>query len=198
MATKVDPSLLQDGKGKTRRSLSDKARIKMTLERFSPMLEGKQPLSLKVLSKQNDNRAVGVISRAISEALEKKLVTITMHHERVGVPNRVVELEARLKETFQKLRSVVVVDTPEQDSDDIHRDLGYMLAKVISSWDLWINDYDAVGVGSGRGPYFTVSSLKELARKSRISADHITLISLTGIISPQAPRPQSGGLYDAD
>ena len=182
---------------KNRTHIPDELKIKMAMDRFYPMADGNPALSLEILS-ENYGRAVAVVSRAIKEAIDKKWVVVTVRENLIKIPTRVESLEEKLLTAFPQLRKAVVVSTSLKDSNKIHQALGYSMAKFIHGGGLWIDDGDVIGVGSGRGPYYTTEGLKEFSQARRIPAQNITLVSLTGIISPQAPTPQSGGLFDSD
>ena len=182
-----------------RKNLSEENKIELALERFSPMEYGGKPTSLEYLSKKY-KRAVPVISRAINEAINKRWVVIRVTRTKEMIPIRVKSLEEKLIKTFPDLRIAIVVDFQKEDSHENHKALGISIAEFLyKNLQLLIEDGDVIGVGSGRGPYYTVSSLARFTKNNKILKKEVTLISLTGIISPQAPTSQSIELlFDSD
>jgi DNA-binding transcriptional regulator LsrR (DeoR family) len=181
-----------------RRSLTDEERIKITLDRFSPLQGGKPATGMKELQ-DIYGRDPAVISKAIVEAFRRGLVEIK-RADRPSLPERMESLEQKLLSRFN-LRNAIVIrrekgsseDDP-QSGDALHAQLGQALASFIASGGAF-RDGDTIGLGSGRGVFYTVDALDNLPP---LRLTGIKLVSLTGALFPQDHAKKLNLRLDAD
>lgn len=179
---------------KERKALTDNDRIKLAIARFSgnPI----KPISDLVLE---FNRDSAVISRAISQAFERKLVELTVSEKRGEQLRRNENLERELLERFDQLSACIVIEvdtstTLSEQGDEIHAKLGKAMATFIANGSFF-RDSDVIGLGSGRGVYHTVQSLAEFPP---LRTANITIESLTGALYARDHSKKINSFMDAD
>src|SRR6266496_3683459 len=134
-----------------------------------------------------------VIRQADKEAFALGLVKIIGTPKHPIVCERAKRLENELKRRYHKLSSVIVADVspvckavgmygPRLD-DEIHRVLGHAMANVIEE-GLIFRSGDIIGVGAGRGVYYTVAAL--CAAPQPLFCERISVLSLTGSVEATA------------
>lgn len=172
-------------------------RAQIALARFSPLRDGEPMKPLKVLAKEY-NRAEAVVSRAIAAAFSQGLVEIRGIDRPPAQYKQNDALQKRMREAFPNLHKVIVIDGREfgvgelERGDLLHQQLGQAMAKFIQDS---ISHGDTLGLGSGRGVYFTVEALR---RSSDLRAQNVTIMSLTGALFPKAHSAGFSALLDAD
>lgn len=174
--------------------LTEEQVVEITLERFGPLEQGKREVpigDLMVKWKLSKNAVTGAIRRAFSRRLVE-VRRVAQETRQLSDPQRVERLETALKLQFPSLFEAIVVRTPETASDLVHRDLGYAMAFNLGTV---IPHNATIGVGSGRGPYYTVTGLQ---LRPRLSRENITLMSLTGAVYPDGHGANLNVLLDAD
>lgn len=180
---------------KYRRVTPDLA-IEVALARYAPLSKGEREISIEGLAERfglSKNTVVSALGKAFQQGwVEVRRGEGQRHLDR---PQN-TQLEDRLKERFPMLRErdtrVVVVDTLGENSDATHAELGFALARYIG---LLIRDGSRVGLGSGRGPYYTAKGLGMLHKVHRRD---VQLYSLTGVLHPRIEKQDVNALVDAD
>jgi DNA-binding transcriptional regulator LsrR (DeoR family) len=190
---------------KPRKLLSDEEKVNITLDRFAPLREGRRPKDLKSLRAEY-GRDPAIISKAIQDAFQEQLVELVRVEKAPSAPRRLDRLETALRDKFANLRAAMVIESPpvpeaqEGDpkalvwDDEVHRNLGEGAAQLLSTGAL-LRDGDVVGVGSGRGVYYTVDALTRLP-PLRVSG--VTLVSLTGALYARDHGKRLNARLDAD
>jgi DNA-binding transcriptional regulator LsrR (DeoR family) len=155
-------------------------------------------IKLKTLASKS-GRHQTTLCKKIREAFTKGLVRavrVTKQDVR-----RDTTLEGELKRAFRIQQPVVVdvgtdTDVSEQAlrSDHIHDELGRALALLISQGVLTFRNGDIVGLGSGRGVYYTVEALGRV----ELGAGKVTLVSLTGDVYARSHARSTNVRMDAD
>ena len=183
-----------------RRPMTDAEKIQLVMERFGGVKTGKRPTALSELAVKY-GRDEAVISKAVASAFREGLVEI---RERPADPPRLESIEKKLTDYFDLLEAIVVEDQgPTSDegqskslnrNDAIHATLGRAMARVIAGGFVF-RDGDVVGVGSGRGVYYTVDSLRQLPR---LRAKNVVLGSLTGAVHARDHAQRINLTLDAD
>jgi DNA-binding transcriptional regulator LsrR (DeoR family) len=118
---------------------------------------------------------------------------------------RVGELEQKLQEAFNLLGAIVIESVPASGAaqgkgpaptpgDLAHALLGCALAGLIATGAVF-RDLDCIGLGSGRGVYYTVEALAKLPR---LRAANVTIVSLTGDVYAQDHAKIIDSKMDAD
>jgi DNA-binding transcriptional regulator LsrR (DeoR family) len=136
---------------------------------------------IKVLASKY-RRDPAVISRAIVSAFREGLVEVREAAQTPQQPHRVDALERGLLNRFTSLSAAIVVAADATlggagaAAPDVHPKLGSAIAAVIAGGALF-RDGDIIGVGGGRGVYYTCEALATLPL---IRARRVTLVSLTG------------------
>lgn len=138
-----------------------------------------------VLEKQIGKEST--ISRHIAEAFKRRLIKIVPVATPLSESATNPQLAKQLKTTFSCLHNAYVIDTGEavqhgqnedlmrrRRDDEVHRKLGHAMATIISGGQLF-HPHSIIGVGSGRGVYYTVATLKDFPP---LRADDIALMSL--------------------
>jgi DNA-binding transcriptional regulator LsrR (DeoR family) len=141
------------------------------------------------------------VSRALRQARELGIVRFSIEMEPPAVvQERVPGMERELVNRFQLVRAIVV-DMPTESgnqpySDDrLHEALGYACANFLRTW---LRPGDHIGVGGGRGAYFTAKYLAETAADpEQKSLVDMTITSLTGSMST-TPWESPAPVVDAD
>jgi len=176
------------------KQITDEEAIAITLRRYGSLTRGQGELAIKVLVDEF-HRPKNAITLAIRVAFQKRLVEIRrVEREDLTLksPTRNTALENELRARFPSLAGAIVVESSESNSDRIHRDIGYALARELG---IHIDDGAIVGLGSGRGPYYTVEGAKKL---TPLSSRGVTLMSLTGDLYPQGHEKGLNAVLDAD
>jgi DNA-binding transcriptional regulator LsrR (DeoR family) len=159
----------------------------------SPICQGRNPKSKAELAEQF-KLSQKTVAKAISDAFKKKLITIETHVIPQFKHNET--LAGKLLEKFENLKLAVVIDIAgSPDSDFIHKNLGYAMARQIQADPFFFRDGDVVGVGSGRGVYHTISALNGLGN---VRVREISIVSLTGSVFSQRTSRRQEFLLDAD
>lgn len=186
-----------------KKPIGDEERINIALDRFGR--QGKL-FSVKALAEKY-KRDPGVISRAVAEAFSKQLVELRTANESqphaVSDPVRCEELERQLQEKFDLLGAIVVkIPSNEEERawsaphrrDWLHEMLGRAMAHAIAKGPLfWPGT--SIGLGSGRGVFYTIEALAALAP---LRAADVTLVSLTGDVYARDHARQMNLRMDAD
>ena len=146
-----------------------------------------------------------VICRAVNEAFRRRLVEVRQVEE--DSTSRIGELEQQLQEAFNLLGAIVIdpgvndgktSSTGQQNEptpgDRIHARLGSAMASLFSTGTAF-RDSDCIGLGSGRGVYYTVEALAKLPR---LRASDVTIVSLTGDVYAQDHARILDSKMDAD
>ena len=135
------------------------------------------------------------VQPAIQEAFAKGLVEFREieNDSRILVKSdyRVQAVEDALIRAFD-VPLAIVVKTCATSSDLIHRDLGYAMAR---NFPPLVSNGSIIGLGSGRGPFYTTEGL---LRRPKMSAQDVTLMSLTGAVFPRAHTEVLNRILDAD
>jgi DNA-binding transcriptional regulator LsrR (DeoR family) len=183
-------------KGKKSQTSADaeKRLVAIAEARFAPLRAGRNETPIAELA-ERFGVSRNSIQPAIREAFRRGLleVRVSQNDRRMLVEPeyRIQRLEDKLVEAYG-IPSAVVVRTRETDSDLVHRDLGYAMARTFPTL---VQNGNVIGLGSGRGPYYTVTGL--IARPS-MPAREITLMSLTGAVYPKTHRETLNVILDAD
>jgi DNA-binding transcriptional regulator LsrR (DeoR family) len=178
-----------------RKPLTDEDRIKIALARFS----GNPFKHISVLAQEFD-RDPAVISNAITQAFQKKLVTVTIQEKQDEQLRRAENLEREIVERFDPVDACIVIEddnsaTSKEFGDELHAKLGRAMAVFISNGYLF-REGDVIGLGSGRGVYHTVQSLAKLPKLR--SPKKITIESLTGALYVRDHKENINLYMDAD
>ncbi len=194
--------------GATRRVWTDEEKVRIALERYASMGTGRAITNATLAERHGCDESQ--ISKMIKSAFEKGLVEIRRVEKSLEPPSRDETLENELSTRHAQLTHAIVVDSDDGPSnggpsntrvddahwsDIVHERLGYAAADYISTGAL-LRPGDYFAVGSGRGAFFTVESLRQNFRKLR--ADNVTLMSLTGATYPQAHSHHLNVALDAD
>lgn len=196
-----------------RRQLTDEERIRIALDRFTPLQYGRRMEEISKLS-ANYDRDPAVVSRAIAEAFKRRLVEIRRlpANDRPNQSPRDLSLEHRLQSELDLSGAVVIrFEPPPQKNQDpakykeeynrwndrLHSALGLAMAQVIATGTVFRSG-DRIGIGSGRGVYFTVDWLARINSNS-LRAKEVEVFSLTGATHPQTHADEGTNLrLDAD
>lgn len=182
--------------------LTDRERAQIALDRFAPLARGEGLEPVKRLAKKY-GRAEAVISRAVGKAFETGLVEIRSLEPPLEDAPRVPQLERELLSGFAQLQKAVVIDEPDGAprersealrGDRVHRRLGQAAAALLADGAL-LRRGDVIGLGSGRGVYYTVDAMR---RFPHLQIEDVTLMSLTGAAFPEAHSEHLNVLLDAD
>jgi DNA-binding transcriptional regulator LsrR (DeoR family) len=146
-------------------------------------------------------RILNRLGRALRRYEEQELVrhrVLSKDSEAAGRADRIPELEEELRHCFA-LRHAVVVDASVGVADDdfelddlVHRRLGAWGGRILNVCLRGADD--VIGVGGGRGPYYTVAS----CQFNRMVDYPDRIISLTGQINATDWRPRTSAFLDAD
>jgi DNA-binding transcriptional regulator LsrR (DeoR family) len=169
----------------------------MALSRYTLDSSGHFPSIARIA--EVEKRAPAVVSRAIASALKEGLVQMRPAEEREPVRDN--RLEDALKQKHRQLRGVVVIDDSSWvtenirvRSDRLHRALGRGMADLISLGTLF-RDRDRLGVGSGRGVYYTIEAL---SGKMPLPVEDVSVASLTGSVYAHDHSGELNQMLDAD
>jgi DNA-binding transcriptional regulator LsrR (DeoR family) len=166
---------------------------RIAVARYRP--EGGQLPEWKELSPRFHGRDETTLRRAIKRAFEEGLVKIIEVPRPLAECPRDTKAETALREKFRGLHAPIVVDTApilqhefptpntsesEEVDDEVHRILGYTMAKTIAQGFIFQDD-TVLGLGAGRGVYYT---LEALLAEPPLTPENITVMSLTGVVRP--------------
>lgn len=173
-----------------RRTLTQEEATSIALARFS----GWPQKSVAGLAEQF-NRDPAVISRAIAKAFQEKLVLIVRNRESNEEIDQVKQI---LRDRFDRLTQCIIVDHQATSSssigdDALHQSLGQAMADIIARGAMFRHK-DIIGLGSGRGVYYTIVGLRAY-EKLRVE---VKLVSLTGDVYAQTHEEPLNILLDAD
>ena len=176
-------------------------KIRITVERFAPMIQGHKPEAVRLLAKRY-KRDAAQITKAIQAAFREGLVELAVADP--SEPGKHVEdLEDALYQKYKgTLRRAIVVRSQPRAPDEnhpalddmVHRELGRAMAGHISSGAVF-RDGDWIGLGSGRGVYYTVEALMQFPRLRILN---VTLLSLTGAVHARDHAQLLNTRLDAD
>jgi DNA-binding transcriptional regulator LsrR (DeoR family) len=177
--------------------LSDEEKKNIALDRFAPLRDGKGLEPVETLASRY-RRDPAVITRAIASAFKEGLVNLVATGRTEAV--RLASFENMVLNRYPDLWRAIVVETSdltkydgpagtdkeiiEQNAkerrrdDNIHKRLGYAMAKSIAEWT--VRGGDTIGFGSGRGVFCTVEAAMQLPRPLRL--EKLDLMSLTGAV----------------
>ena len=175
-----------------RRVVSQDEMVQIALARFRPLSTIGQVTSLDALAEQFWRPKSTIVS-AIQRALQRGLVNIRVSGSVPAGPlnsRRRADLERELVVRFPLVSAIVVATSSE--SDQLHRELGTAMAQEFRTA---VRDYDRIGLGSGRGPFYTIRALTEMPPMTQ---EHVQLMSLTGAVYPQSHDRHLNALLDAD
>jgi DNA-binding transcriptional regulator LsrR (DeoR family) len=156
----------------------------MALAWLTPMTSGLPHMTYAELTAKfgqadddNTEASSKTIQKALIDAFRLGLVKV-QKHDVVTPYDRNAALERALRETFD-IKDAAVVASNESDTDYLHHQLGHCLATEItqSRFPLF-RAGDIIGMGSGRGPQYTVREL--VSQGAPLSVQSIILMSLTG------------------
>jgi len=176
----------------------------LAIERFAPMREGEAARTYPDLrsafkNEYGDSVGIRTMQNAIREAFEDELVTI---RRTFTVPDykRNTALEKALETTFKNLKYAIVPEIRQKDSDRVDSDtvysiLGQALADHIQNSRNLFRPNDAIGLGSGRSVYWTVSALREF---EGVPVSPVILASLTGSMFTKNQTSPASELLDGD
>jgi DNA-binding transcriptional regulator LsrR (DeoR family) len=173
--------------------LTDQKIVEIARAHLEPLKLGKNPRPKVELAKEM-KLSQKTVGRAITEAFRKRLISI----ETRFIPSFETDdsLARALQAKFPRLKLAIVARMPKGiDSDKTHRNLGYAMARQIQGDPFFFRDGDVVGLGSGRGTYFTIAALNEL---DNVQVGEISLMSLTGSLFSQRSKDRENFLFDAD
>jgi DNA-binding transcriptional regulator LsrR (DeoR family) len=176
--------------------LSTAEKIQLVKDRFDPLREGAPEKGMKALVEKY-KRNEHTLAKAIRSAFTDGLVTLQFHEEPIGKLSFSSSLERSLRDRFNQLDTVrVVADEPGDPApgDRVHRRLGMAVAELFEPSQV-LRDGDVIGVGSGRGVYYSVEALHTRPRARKRS---ITIMSLTGAVFPTTHSDRLSLLLDAD
>jgi DNA-binding transcriptional regulator LsrR (DeoR family) len=174
--------------------LTDAERIDIALLRFEPLRRGHKETPINELMAKFA-RPKNTITRAIRESFRRRLVEVRrkdVHEAKFRHPERLRHLEVDLVAAFPRLSTVVVVNCPEKESDLVHKELGYGMASELRAL---VRDGFTIGVGSGRGAYYTIAALNQFPD---LQHQRITLMSLSGALYPKTHFLTVNTFLDAD
>jgi DNA-binding transcriptional regulator LsrR (DeoR family) len=197
-----------------RKRLTDEERVRLTLDRFAPLRDGRRMEELSVLGK--NKRDPAVVSRAIADAFRRRLVEIRAVPSneyprdksledalgsRFKLPGAIVirfdDLPRRApgKVAFPKLEEQQHAQELRKWNDRLHSALGFALARVIAGGFVFGRG-SRVGIGSGRGVFFVIDWLSQL---TKLHSKNVEAFSLTGATYPQTWAAEGTNLrLDAD
>jgi hypothetical protein len=185
-----------------RRPMSNEEKTKITMDRFAPLRQGRGPEAIATLG-QRYRRNPAMITRAIVGAFKAGLVEVvpTTRPQFVRDESMSDKVLRRYPDLWQAL--VIETDSPSEDKeetrrrvdDDVHRKLGYAMAKSIRDWR--VGGGDKIGFGSGRAVYFTVEAAKQLPHPALWVKD-LDLVSLTGAVHARDHANVVNARMDAD
>ncbi len=189
-----------NGANVAHRPITDDDRIKMAIAKYTTNENGELPTWARVAV--DFDRDEGVVRDAVKTAFRRRLVRIVGRRRSPLPCPRHSELESCLKRRYRQLRSVIVLDTTQlgglsgpQLDDEIHRSLGREAAKIIAEG--WVfKDGDVIGVGAGRGVYYTVDELSVLAEP--MFCENIKIVSMTGSVEARNHMADLAFHMDAD
>jgi len=139
---------------------------------------------LKTIS---DGRGASTAFRHIKRACEKHLVRLVPVPQPLDKSELDDDLAQQVKDAFDlnqvRILNIASADQADEQKDrrfddHVHRKLGQLAAGAISDSPMFRRG-DVVGIGSGRGVYYTVATLKDF---KPLPTEDITLISLTGAL----------------
>ncbi len=140
------------------------------------------------------------VSRLLKQARELGVVRFHIEEESSLPWQRLDDLEGELLAHFQ-LERAIVIDFPYKNDglglqdDRLHQALGSACADFLRGW---LRSGDHIGVGGGRGPYYTAKYLRDTAEhplQRRLTDIKVT--SLTGSMST-TPWTSAIPVVDAD
>lgn len=173
--------------------LTDQKILEVALAHLEPLKHGKPPMRRAALAKQMGLSQKSV-AKAITEAFARRLIAIEPRFIADFEPD--IELARELRTKFPHVKLAIVAKMSDRlDSDRIHRNLGYALAQQIQADPFFFRSRDIVGLGSGRGVYYTISALNDL---NNVEIHDISLMSLTGSLFPQKTKVRENFMLDAD
>ena len=148
------------------------------------------------------------VAQAVQKAFSERLISITQNTAPLDYRENKV-LAQRLCQQFSTLRAAIVVDSMTLSTDEeAHIQAAYALADHIIA-AMPFRDGDRIGIGSGRGVYYTVEALR-ISGKSLLLSDQrdgtpasesekgVVILSLMGSLFPYSTRKQQEVLYDSD
>ena len=174
--------------------MTDEELIALAKSRFEPLKTGKSEKSIGELAGEfrlGRNSVQPAIRKAFQRGLVEFRVVESESRFLADIDYRVRPLEDELVTRYGVPRAIVA-RTLEKSSDLVHRDLGYAMAVHFSAL---VRNGSTIGLGSGRGPYYTVTGL---IQRPRIQAKNVTLMSLTGAVFPKAHSETLNVILDAD
>jgi DNA-binding transcriptional regulator LsrR (DeoR family) len=173
--------------------LTDQKVVEIAQFYLAPLKRGESPRSKIKVAKQMKLSAK-TVGKAITEAFSKRLISI----ETRFIPSFEVDpvLARALCAKFPRLKMAIVAKMAKAaDSDTTHRNLGYAMARQIQGDPFFFRNGNVVGLGSGRGTYYTIEALNEF---DNVEVPGISLMSLTGSLFPQRSDNRKNFLLDAD
>jgi len=148
------------------------------------------------------------VAQAIQQAFSERLISVTQNLAPADYRENKV-LARRLCQQFSRLRAAIVVDSVNPTTDDeSHIQAGYALADHIMAAMPFRNG-DRIGIGSGRGVYYTVEALRASGKNLSLPDDRdriqppesefgVVILSLMGSLFPYSTRKQEEVLFDSD
>ncbi len=190
---------------RARKRLDAREKIDMVMKRFGPLRQGKRMPTLQQLkSLYFPERDPSVISRAITSAFKEGLVAVVeVRQPSASLPVRKPLLEKALLKIYRDLHGAIVIDDDDDSlgqreaGDRLHEKLGLAMAEALSSGSMF-RDGDVIGLGSGRGVYYTVAALESLTRVDKLRTQSLTLVSLTGDMHVRDHSKQLNFVMDAN
>lgn len=184
------------GRGK----LDDDEKVRIALDRFSPLLEGKRLTPIGVLKKKY-GRDSATIVRSISDAFKRKLVRL--HRARPATWERREDIETQLRSSLPQIWNRIVIeaiapatqDGLKRRNDSLHEMAGEALASVVALTRT-VKPGARIGVGPGRGVFCVAWALKGEEDKPQL--EDIELISLSGMLHASRHDPDRTMVVDAD
>ena len=146
------------------------------------------------LSPKFHNRDEKTLRNAVRRAFQEGLVKITEVPRPLRDFPRDSVAENAIREKFP-VQAPIVVDTApiirsefptpeasesEAADDEVHRILGYAMAKTIAQGFVFDDDM-VIGLGAGRGVFYTIEALMA---EHPLTPSNITVMSLTGAVQP--------------
>jgi hypothetical protein len=168
-----------------RLAIDDDLKVLLATERF-----GREWVEVGELAKRHD-RAVGVVSRAITAAFREGLVEI--RRVQAPTPSRVEPLERALRRKYPALRVALVVDSEGSEPDAVHEGLGRVLARDWCAASF--RDDERIVVGGGRCVYHMAESLSRAT--PLLQMRNATVVSVGGDSYPYHEKKRNVSL-DAD
>ena len=186
--------------------------VECALARFAPLKLGATPMSYEALKKRF-GWDPGTIEDGIRRAFKEGWVELVSNHPPLINRNEKLEIEVRKKFST---RTVIVVesgeppeskgrtglhehqsaDTWKMFDDEIHRRVGYAMAAQFGQ--LSFPDGTRIGLGSGRGVFYTVEAVTRLRPEFRVRAREAHLVPLTGAVHARDYTNQVNARMDAD